>query len=431
MLKGLYSGSSVRRILADRTSGMEAHFSSMIQRQGGKQKEKRHSLLFDGALTDRVLKQNAYEERLLLKRTEYIEKQKRQTLDEHDFYKSRFLLRFLPVVERQNELRKKLFSSVFDLQNSSGEKEITERRRPLSSYPSVQSRISTANVKTQPNRRRSVSAELRFPELHESMDDVLNGYRTQNPETKSVSPTKMRRFQRSWDRETHQNDGLTRNKALSPKERMAERNTKSKCVDFNLSKDGIVENTQHSNNTLNFDYSENSKTEVINNCENFHENVAENNGKSTEHEALVTARSPTETATEKNCRKHSIMLEEGEDGSNSLSKQLKIFQNGRKVPERLIEDLIDSLKNDTTPSNTARFLAKALKSHGDGSFSGEQGTSSGSVSLQLANTSRIHVLSDVKKRQRCEAQRLRIMRTIVLAYDTVWNERVKKIKTVA
>ena len=78
-------------------------------------------------------------------------------------------------MERQNELRKNFLSSVFDSLNSSGEKEIAEQRRPLSSYPSVQSRISTANVKTQPNRWRSISAELTSIS-RETMDEASRQY---------------------------------------------------------------------------------------------------------------------------------------------------------------------------------------------------------------------------------------------------------------
>lgn len=180
---------------------MEASFLPKVQGQGGKQKEHGHSLLFDNAMADKVLRLNAYEDRLLLKRTEHIERQKQQSLEEHNFWKSQFLLRFSPVVKRQNELKRRFLSNVFDPEAISDRRlAIGERNRPLSSYPNVKSRTSTAILdgKTKPIVRRSMSAELRFPALQESMDDILNGYRTRKPQLKSVSPTKMR-FRGNWN----------------------------------------------------------------------------------------------------------------------------------------------------------------------------------------------------------------------------------------
>ena len=101
-----------------------------------------------------------------------------------------------------------------------------------------------------------------------------------------------------------------------------------------------------------------------------------------------------------------------DDSCNFLPKQLRIFQNDNKLPEKLLKDLIHTLKSDTTASNTARFLAKMLNSDGNSNFSCLNENPGSLVSLQLGNSNGIHLLSDVKKRQRHEAQRLRIMRTI-------------------
>jgi hypothetical protein len=99
------------------------------------------------------------------------------------------------------------------------------------------------------------------------------------------------------------------------------------------------------------------------------------------------------------------------DSCNFLPKQLRIFQNDNKLPEKLLKDLIHTLKSDTTASNTARFLAKMLNSDGNSNFSCLNENPGSLVSLQF-NSNGINLLSEVKKRQRHEAQRLRIMRTI-------------------
>jgi hypothetical protein len=431
---------------------MEASFLPKVQGQGGKQKEHSHSLLFDSAMTDKVLRQNAYEERLLLKRTEHIEKQKQQTLEEHNFCKSQFLLRFMPVVKRQSELRKELLSKVFDSENPSGEKAIAERNRPLSSYPHVKSRTSTANEKVKPRHRRTVSAELRFPALQEDMDDILNGYRTTKPQPKSVSPTKMR-FR--GDLESRRNTSQAgRHETSLPKKLTPERKIRSKGIDFGILKDRNVEDTDHlTNNTLTFDCPKMSKDKVTenfttvsvdeNSTKNSQNFVAEDNhDRTVQQETTITLESPEEEVAKKKPSKHStksvkILNEDSgvvNDDScmrNSFPRQLRIFQNDNKLPEKLLKDFIHTLKSDTTASNTARFLAKMLNSDGNSNFSCLNENPGSLVSLQLGNSNGIHLLSDVKKRQRHEAQRLRIMRTIVLAYDTVWNERVKKISTAA
>jgi hypothetical protein len=412
---------------------MEASFLPKVQGQGGKQKEHSHSLLFDSAMTDKVLRQNAYEERLLLKRTEHIEKQKQQTLEEHNFCKSQFLLRFMPVVKRQSELRKELLSKVFDSENPSGEKVIAERNRPLSSYPHVKSRTSTANEKVKPRHRRTVSAELGFPALQEDMDDILNGYRTTKPQPKSVSPTKMR-FRGNWDLESRRNNSQARHETPLPKQLTPERKIKSKGLDFGISKDRKVEDADHlTNNALTFDclkmskgkVTENFTTDTVSVDENSTKNsqnfVAEDNrDRIVQQETIITLESPEEEVATKKPSKHStksvkILNEDSGvvnyDSCNFLPKQLRIFQNDNKLPEKLLKDLIHTLKSDTTASNTARFLAKMLNSDGNSNFSCLNENPGSLVSLQF-NSNGINLLSEVKKRQRHEAQRLRIMRTI-------------------
>ncbi len=394
-------------------------------------------------MTDKVLRKNAYEERLLFKRTEHIEKQKQLTLEEHNFCKSRFLLRFLPIVKRQNELRDELLSKAFDSDDASGEKTIVERSRPVSSYPSAKSRNSAASKVVKPRLRRTVSAELTFPALQENMDDILNGYRTSKTQPNSVSPTKMR-FRGKWDLEPRKNDSPVQNETSLPKKISPERKTRSKGVGFRISEDESVENTEHLPNTLTFDYPKISKGKAI---ERFatvsvNENSTENslNFVAEDSDRIIQQETITEAAAEKPPRKHStksVKISNGDSGgvnddnSNSFAKQLKIIQNDNKLPEKLLKDLIHTLKSDTSASNTAHFLAKLLNRERDSNLSCGKENPGSLVSLHLGNTNGFHLLSDVKKRQRHEAQRLRIMRTIVLAYDSVWNERLKKISTAA
>ena len=415
-----------------------------MQGKGGKQKEHGHSLLFDSAMSDKVLRQNAYEERLLLKRTEHIERQKQQTLEEHNFCKSRFLLRFLPVVKRQSELRKELLSKAFESFGPSSEKTIVERNRPLSSYTDVKSRNGSANEQIKPSLRRTVSAELRFPALQENMDDILNGYRTGKTQPKSVSPTKMR-FRGKLDLEPKKNNSQARKEPCPAKKLTPRTKTRSKAVDFDISMDKSPENTERENDALSFHYPKISQSKETERAATV--SVDENSSKHDIHfvtEADNDMNIEQETVTEAAVKKlpskpptKSVKILKRDNGvvndenSNSIAKQLKIFQNGTKLPEKLLKDLINTLRNDTTASSTAHFLAKMLNNDKNSSFSCEQENHGSLVSLQLENTNGVHLLSDVKKRQRHEAQRLRIMRTIVLAYDSVWNERVKKISTAA
>ena len=408
----------------------------------GKQKEHGHSLLFDSAMSDKVLRQNAYEERLLLKRTEHIEKLKQQTLEEHNFCKSRFLLRFLPILKRQSELRKELLSKAFESFGPSSEKTTVERNRPLSSYTDVKSRNGSENEHMKPSVRRTVSAELRFPALHENMDDILNGYRTGKAQPKSVSPTKMR-FRGKLDLEPLKNNSQARKESCPAKRLMARTKTRSKAVDFDISTDKSPESTERENNALSLHYpkiSQSKETELVTtvsvdeNSSKHDVNFVTDVDKDMTIEQETVAEAPVKKPQSKTSTKSVKILNRdsgaaSDENSNSFPKQLKIFQNGTKLPEKLLKDLINSLSNDTTASNTARFLARMLNNDKNSSFSFEQENHGRVVSLQLENANGVHLLSDFKKQQRHEAQRLRIMRTIVLAYDSVWNERVKKIST--
>ena len=423
---------------------MEASFLPKVQGQGGKQKEHGHSLLFDSAMADKVLRLNAYEDRLLSKRTEHIERQKQQSLEEHNFCKSQFLLRFSPVVKRQNELKRQFLSKVFDSEDIS-DKPVVTRNRPLSSYPNMKSKTSTAslNEKAKPIVRRTMSAELRFPALQESMDDILNGYRTHKPQIKSVSPTKMR-FRGNWVMESHKYDDQSRNETLLPKTITPEKKSRFKRVDFDIVK--AVENTEQLTDTFTFGYPKLSNGDLaeIFSTGSVEKNpnrtptklVSDDDNTTTKQEATVTLKISEQAITWKNQGKKPIKSAkksnedssgvENEGNSNSFPKQLKMFQND-KLPEELLKNLIHSLNNDATASKTARFLAKMLSTEGSDSLDNPSSV----VPLQCENAAGIHLLSDVKKRQRYEAQRLRIMRTFVLAYDSVWNERAKKISAAA
>ena len=422
---------------------MDASFFPRMQAQGGKQKEHGHSLLFDSAMSDKVLRLNAYEERVLLKRTEHIEKQKQQALEEHNFCKSRFLLRFLPVVKRQSELRKELLSKAFESFGPNSEKSSVERNRPLSSYTDVKSRNGSAYEQPgiKPIPRRTVSAELRFPALQEHMDDILNGYRTGKTQPKSVSPTKMR-FRGKLDLELQKNNSQARREPCPAKRLTPRTKTRSKAVDFDISMDKSRENTERENNALCVLYpkiSQSKETERVATV-----SVDENSSKhgvnfvnEADNDMNIEQETGTEAAVKKLPSKASVKILKRDSGvasdenSNSFPTQLKIFQNGSKLPEKLLKDLINTLRNDTTASNTAHFLARMLNNDKNSSFPYEQENHGSLVSLQLESSNEFHLLSDVKKRQRHEAQRLRIMRTVVLAYDSVWHERVKRISTAA
>lgn len=416
---------------------MEASFLPKMEGQGGKQNEHGHSLLFDSAMKDRVLRLNAYEDRLLSKRTEHIEKQKQQTLEEHNFCKSQFLLRFSPVVKRQEELKKDLMARVFDQSDARFEM-FVERNRPSSSYPTIKSRSSTAaSGIAKPSFRRTVSAALRFPALQESMDDVLNGYRTVKPQPKSVSPTKMR-LRGNWDRELQSNDTPARKETI--KESSVPKKKTSKGVDFCVHlTDEEVEDTNRI--TLASPKISNGKPGVK---ECFAEADDKNFTNSQLHFArpvekgtIISSKSSKEIITDRMKTKSETKSKSGDSGvvtgdkSYSFLEQLKICQKENNIPERLIEDLIQALKSDTTTSSTARFLAKMLNTDGHKISPSMNENLGNLLSFRSDNDNGVHLLSDVKKRQRNETQRLRIMRTIVLAYDTVWNERVKKINSAA
>jgi hypothetical protein len=249
------------------------------------------------------------------------------------------------------------------------------------------------------------------------MDDILNGYRSGEPQPKSVSPTKTR-FREKWDLEPHKNDTQVQDESCLTKKFTSRKKTKSKVVDFDMSMDKRVASPPVYENS----------TE--------HENVvAEDKDTTIQEETTMGAAAekiPSKLSTGKSVKilkRDSSFL--NEENSNSFPKQLKILQNDTKVPEKLLKDLIHTLNNDKTSSNTARFLAKMLNNDENSRFSREQQNCGSLVSLQLGNTNEVNFLSNVKKRQRHEAQRLRIMRTIVLAYDSVWHERVKKISTAA
>ena len=425
---------------------MEASFLPKVQGQGGRQKEHGHSLLFDNAMADKVLRLNAYEDRLLLKRTEHIERQKQQSLEEHNFWKSQFLLRFSPVVKRQNELKRQFLSKVFDPEAITDRKlAIEERNRPLSSYPNVKSRTSTATLdgKTKPIVRRSMSAELRFPALQESMDDILNGYRTRKPKLKSVSPTKMR-CRGNWNMESPRYGGDSQNETFFP-QTTPERRTRFKEIHLGIVK--AEENAEQLTDAFSSSCPKLSKGEVgkifspvsVGKSPDEHSTdvVAKDDDKSSEQEATITLRGTKQPIPLKNQRRKPTKpaKNSNEDGSgvsndgNStvFPKQLKMFPNDNKLPEELLKNLIHSLNSDETASNTSRFLARMLSTDENDNLD----KPSSLVPFQFENADEVHLLSDVKKRQRYEAQRLRIMRTFVLAYDSVWNERAKKISTAA
>lgn len=154
--------------------------------------------------------------------------------------------------------------------------------------------------------------------------------------------------------------------------------------------------------------------------------VAKDDDKSSEQEATITLRStkqpiPLKTQRRKPTKPAKNSNEDGSgvanDGNSTLfPKQLKMFQNDNKLPEELLKNLIHSLNSDETASNTSRFLARMLSTDEYDNLD----KPSSLVPFQFENAAEVHLLSDVKKRQRYEAQRLRIMRTFVLAYDSVW-----------
>ena len=426
---------------------MEASFLPKVQGQGGKQKEYGHSLLFDNAMADKVLRLNAYEDRLLLKRTEHIERQKQQSLEEHNFWKSQFLLRFSPVVKRQNELKRQFLSKVFDPEAITDRKlAIGERNRPLSSYPNVKSRTSTATLdgKTKPIVRRSMSAELRFPALQESMDDILNGYRTHKPKLKSVSPTKMR-CRGNWNMESPRHGGESQNETFLPRTITPEKRTRFKEIHLSIVK--AEENAEQLTDAFSSSCPKLSKGEagkifspvsVWKSPDEHSTNVvAKDDDKSSEQEATITLRGTMQPIPVKNQRrKPTKPAKNSNEDSSGVSnngnstlfpKQPKMFPNDNKLPEELLKNLIHSLNSDETASNTSRFLARMLSNDEYDNLD----KPSSLVPFQFENAAEVHLLSDVKKRQRYETQRLRIMRTFVLAYDSVWNERAKKISTAA
>ncbi|CAB4034434.1 Hypothetical predicted protein [Paramuricea clavata] len=237
------------------------------------------------------------------------------------------------------------------------------------------------------------------------MDDILNGYRTTKPQPKSVSPTKMR-FRGNWDLESRTNNSQARNETSLPNTLTPERKIRSKGIDFGILKDRNVEDTDHlTNNTLTKDCPKMSKGKVTENLTTDTVSLEENSTKNSQNEdnhdrivqqeTIITLKSPEEAVTKKHPSKHSaksvkILNEDSgvvnDDSCNFFPKQLRIFQNENKLPEKLLKDLIHTLKSDTTASNTARFLAKMLNSDGNSNFSCLNENPGSLVSLQLGNT---------------------------------------------
>lgn len=415
---------------------MEANFFPKV-RGLVKQNQRGHSLLFDSSMTDKVIRQNAYEQRMLFKKTEQIDKQKQQCLEEHNFYKSQFLLRFMPVVERKNELRKEFLSKVFGGIDMS----LEEPLRPLSSFPNVKSRTSTEIGKGRLSFRRIVSAQLTsFPEYSENLDDILNGYRSTKPQTKSVSPTKMR-IRRNWNLESLTDDIHAGNKTLFTK----------KFTHEGLIRPNNIETAAILDCDMNI-VDERSKGKVTKQAARFGKDCKKNfpeiasgrrdNCENIRQESLSSLNSSKETVSTKILNKGStktVRISSGDDSMpkrerfryNPITKQLKIFQNKNKLPESLVEELDHSLNSATNTSKTTRLLKRMLNIDEDNNFLSPS-VCPGKLRLPESGdiSHGIHFLSDVKQRQRHETQRLRIMRTIVLAYDTVWNERIKKISNV-
>lgn len=133
-----------------------------------------HSLFFDSALTDRVIRQNAFEQRILAQRIHVIEREKQHSLEKFNFYQNQFLIRHKPVLCRQKNLQEA------SLLKSLAGKTLPSKLKPqdLSSTYFRKSRTRSGTDKKDKAVRKILTQSSYRPVPQENMEDILNGYRT-------------------------------------------------------------------------------------------------------------------------------------------------------------------------------------------------------------------------------------------------------------
>lgn len=375
---------------------MQAGFLPLMQDA----KHKVHYLPIDSALNDKVQRKNAYEERLLVKRTEHIEKQRHQTLDEYDFRKSQFLSRFLPTVERLAVLRKDWLTATFDIEKNKNKQSCT---RSASNSPIAScGRDTKTQLRTNHNLRRTLSCEeLKLPDL-ECIEDILNGYRSREQQTKSVSPMK-RQFAFYWNME---------NNDIMCKQDMKTTLTANDSLQEKYSTNKIEQMSDPKSRYNSSPFSSTSKNE-----DKFPNKINHlKNDKTTQN--LLTSRTVDRNTV-------SCNVDDNEFTAMSNTYEVRKKDVGRKqgaLPENFINNFLSSLKNDATPSNASRFLVKMLKKTEECTTTGVI-NSDNYLTIQSHNSPETRLMSNVKKRQLLETQRVRILRSIILVYDTICKER--------
>ena len=328
----------------------------------GKKKGTGHSLLFDSALADPVMRQNAYEERLLTRRTEVIEREKQQTLRKLDFYRNKFLMRNFSVIIHQKKLQQSSLSKSFKKTSLQDEKKPIKLR---SSSPYTWSRMNSEADKLA--IRKTVSEPI-FPALQENMDDILNGYRTPRlPEQSGIASFKT-------SLEVKRNFQSSSKKVKDTESDEASWSSVSKCSDS-------VNQTQRQKFNVDDCAVEEARIPKASSKVKFSKNI------------LM-----------RNC-KHTNQL----DRLEQLLGRAKLSNVETSMGNFVLKDRagegVKGVKDD---------LNKGLEIHMESAEPLRQGND-------------MYILSDIKMRERQEAQRIRVMRTVLLAYDMILNERFQRI----
>lgn len=318
-----------------------------------------HSLFFDSALTDRVMRQNAFEQRILAQRIHVIEREKQHSLEKLNFSQNQFLIRHKPVLCRQKNLQESSSLKSFAGKTSPSE---LKSQDLLSTYVRKSRTRSGTDEKDKVKKILTESSYRPVPQ--ENMEDILNGYTT-----------------------------VSKPAAMS-----AETSAKSPLVCAVMTR---------------------NRTKTDENCSSSLSNH------SSECFSTETARHEKHGFESANIYKISTTLPELKFSRNILTRCCTSYNPSPMGVKQIFDK--ENLVNVRGPRATLDNFFTSKRNNEIIIYSPNNNSTNCENNISFKEDNHVCFLSDAKIQQRQVAQHIRIMRTVVLAYDTIFSERVKKL----